>query len=212
MGVTSITPFFGPVAQLVRAPACHAGGRRFEPDPGRHYASVAQLVEQGTENPRVIGSIPIGGTTSEWTSLHSKSSAFGRAFLIPLRHSSFSPRNFAGANFRGGPGRLPGGLSLATIFLQKIIARSFCCSSLPREILLTQTSVGAPAAYRLRRFFAQKRHPPAPLALFPRPPSGRPFLFHGRALGGIVLTNGPGGLTLIKGPNHHAAASGAEKE
>ena len=27
--------FCGPVAQLVRAPACHAGGRRFEPDPGR---------------------------------------------------------------------------------------------------------------------------------------------------------------------------------
>ena len=26
------------------------------------YASVAQSVEQGTENPRVIGSIPIGGT------------------------------------------------------------------------------------------------------------------------------------------------------
>ena len=59
----------GPVAQLVRAPACHAGGRRFEPDPGRCcfsgsslYASVAQSVEQGTENPRVIGSIPIGGT------------------------------------------------------------------------------------------------------------------------------------------------------
>ena len=60
---------YGPVAQLVRAPACHAGGRRFEPDPGRCcfsgsslYASVAQSVEQGTENPRVIGSIPIGGT------------------------------------------------------------------------------------------------------------------------------------------------------
>ena len=52
----------GPVVQLVRTPACHAGGRRFEPVPGRHYASVAQLVEQGTENPRVIGSIPIGGT------------------------------------------------------------------------------------------------------------------------------------------------------
>ena len=27
---------YGPVAQLVRAPACHAGGRRCEPDPGRH--------------------------------------------------------------------------------------------------------------------------------------------------------------------------------
>ena len=29
------------------------------------YASVAQSVEQGTENPRVIGSIPIGGTSQE---------------------------------------------------------------------------------------------------------------------------------------------------
>ena len=27
-----------------------------------NFASVAQLVEQRTENPRVIGSIPIGGT------------------------------------------------------------------------------------------------------------------------------------------------------
>ena len=60
---------YGPVAQLVRAPACHAGGRRFEPDPGRCcfsgsslYASVAQSVEQGTENPRVVGSIPTGST------------------------------------------------------------------------------------------------------------------------------------------------------
>ncbi len=30
-------------------------------------ASVAQSVEQGTENPRVIGSIPIGGTTFKET-------------------------------------------------------------------------------------------------------------------------------------------------
>ena len=30
---------YGPVAQLVRAPACHAGGRRFEPDPGRFVES-----------------------------------------------------------------------------------------------------------------------------------------------------------------------------
>ena len=55
--------FNGRVVQLVRTLACHARGRQFEPDPGRHYASVAQSVEQGTENPRVIGSIPIGGTT-----------------------------------------------------------------------------------------------------------------------------------------------------
>ena len=64
--------FFGPVVQLVRTLACHARGRGFEPHPGRHFhnaalamlhASVAQLVEQGTENPRVVGSIPTGGTT-----------------------------------------------------------------------------------------------------------------------------------------------------
>ena len=29
----------GPVVQLVRTPACHAGGRGFEPHPGRHVAA-----------------------------------------------------------------------------------------------------------------------------------------------------------------------------
>ena len=58
---------YGPVVQLVRMPACHAGGRGFEPHPDRQlflcrYASVAQSVEQRTENPRVGGSIPPGGT------------------------------------------------------------------------------------------------------------------------------------------------------
>ena len=54
---------YGPVVQLVRTLACHARGRGFEPHSGRQLcASVAQSVEQGTENPRVIGSIPIGGT------------------------------------------------------------------------------------------------------------------------------------------------------
>ena len=77
-GVTGSSPVvptkFGPVVQSVSTPACHAGGRRFESVPGRHikhlsrakcsaqYASVAQLVEQWTENPRVVGSIPTGGT------------------------------------------------------------------------------------------------------------------------------------------------------
>ena len=53
----------GSVVQLVRTLACHARGRGFEPHPGRQMcAAVAQSVEQGTENPRVVGSIPTGGT------------------------------------------------------------------------------------------------------------------------------------------------------
>ena len=71
IGSSPIVPTIcGPVVQLVRMPACHAGGRGFEPHPDRHYslsklscfASVAQSVEQGTENPRVGGSVPPGGT------------------------------------------------------------------------------------------------------------------------------------------------------
>ena len=54
---------------MVRAPACHAGGREFDPRHSRHFyflltvnAQIAQSVEQGTENPRVSGSIPLLGT------------------------------------------------------------------------------------------------------------------------------------------------------
>ena len=35
----------GPVAQSVRALACHARGRGFEPHPGRQFAVVAQQAE-----------------------------------------------------------------------------------------------------------------------------------------------------------------------
>ena len=71
IGSSPIVPTIrGPVVQLVRTLACHARGQGFESPSGRHfyiiqpllYASVAQLVEQGTENPRVVGSIPTGGT------------------------------------------------------------------------------------------------------------------------------------------------------
>ena len=70
---------------MVSTPACHAGGQGFEPPSGRQTiicgsdvchchiyesrkrnamrnASVAQVVEQGTENPCVGGSSPPRGT------------------------------------------------------------------------------------------------------------------------------------------------------
>ena len=67
IGSSPIVSMNGPVVQLVRTLACHARGHEFESRPGRfcmsiiRNASVAQLVEQGIENSRVVGSIPTGG-------------------------------------------------------------------------------------------------------------------------------------------------------
>ena len=36
--------FLGGVAQLVRAPACHAGGREFESRHSRHLFSITSMV------------------------------------------------------------------------------------------------------------------------------------------------------------------------
>ena len=81
-------PPHGPVVQLVRTLACHARGRRFEPVPGRHFpfAFVAQLVEQRTENPRVVGSIPTEGTICGCSSS-------GRAPPCQGGGSGFEPRH-----------------------------------------------------------------------------------------------------------------------
>ena len=65
------------MAQLVRAPPCHGGGRRFEPDLGRLYEQatispcsylfgiLAQLGEHLPYKQRVIGSSPIGPISCE---------------------------------------------------------------------------------------------------------------------------------------------------
>ena len=110
----------GSVVQLVRTPACHAGGRGFKSLPSRHpipwaafspwdspaqfqdyvrYASVAQSVEQRTENPRVVGSIPTGGTISSVLSYiyHTEElcrcSSSGRAPPCQGGGSEFEPRH-----------------------------------------------------------------------------------------------------------------------
>ena len=87
--------FNGRVVQLVRTLACHARGRGFEPHSGRHcFASVAQSVEQRTENPRVIGSIPIGGTKGFASAKPSRGfSSSGRAPPCQGGGSEFEPRN-----------------------------------------------------------------------------------------------------------------------
>ena len=46
----------GRVVQLVRMPACHAGGRRFEPVLGRQHAAIAQQVE------RILGKDEVGSS------------------------------------------------------------------------------------------------------------------------------------------------------
>ena len=59
------------------------------------FASVAQSVEQGTENPRVIGSIPIGGTKNRYTRvcrICGRSSS-GRAPPCQGGGSGFEPRH-----------------------------------------------------------------------------------------------------------------------
>ena len=97
IGSSPIVPtIYGPIVQLVRTPPCHGGGQGFESPSGRQVAygthwrlqdaSVAQSVEQGTENPRVVGSIPTGGTIRGFSS-------FGRAPPCQGGGGGFEPRN-----------------------------------------------------------------------------------------------------------------------
>ena len=64
---------------------CAKGMECVSPHSLLEYAFVAQLVEQGIENPRVVGSIPTGGICGF--------SSFGRARPCQGRGGGFEPRN-----------------------------------------------------------------------------------------------------------------------
>ena len=52
----------GLVVQLVRMPACHAGGRRFEPVPGRHFKKHKILCWRGSTVEQLICNQQVGGS------------------------------------------------------------------------------------------------------------------------------------------------------
>ena len=54
------------MAQLVRAPPCHGGGREFESLLGRLYGVLAQLGEHLPYKQRVTGSSPVGPISYGW--------------------------------------------------------------------------------------------------------------------------------------------------
>ena len=63
---------------------CHGEDREFDSRLVRQDASVAQLVEQGTENPCVAGSIPAWGTIKENAWRSPRFFLFGDTDLIQI--------------------------------------------------------------------------------------------------------------------------------
>ena len=58
----------GSVVQLVRTLACHARGRRFDPDPSRHFAAMAQLAEHVLGKDEVTRSNRVSSSKKVWNS------------------------------------------------------------------------------------------------------------------------------------------------
>ena len=73
-GSSPVTPtnFLGPVVQLVRMPACHAGGHRFEPGSGRHffmYFDINILCWRGSMAEQLICNQQVDGSTPPASSI-----------------------------------------------------------------------------------------------------------------------------------------------
>ena len=63
--------------------ACHAEDHGFESRTDRHFGSIAQSVEQRTENPCVTGSIPVGATIEKFFEL------FELLIYVAIRNGCF---------------------------------------------------------------------------------------------------------------------------
>jgi hypothetical protein len=80
---------YGPVVQLVRTPACHAGGRQFEPVPGRHISSIEEIyadIAQSVE--RILGKDEVASSNLAISSKHAKSFDLACFFFVKKRNGS----------------------------------------------------------------------------------------------------------------------------
>ena len=122
------------------------------------FASVAQLVEQRTENPRVVGSIPTGGTIPRRFSCGGpkcECSSSGRAPPCQGGGSEFEPRHSLQTSIRSKE-------SFAPYFIRchsQVVRQSSAKAPRPSSNL-GGTSTSSRTAYRSRRrfLFPSKRH------------------------------------------------------
>ena len=98
------------------------------------HASVAQLVEQGTENPRVVGSIPIGGTIpADLAHLVERDLAKVEvAGSSPVIRSKSKGSGCSGTRKARKPAKRPKGycFSRFLLFFKECAGGFFCCAQM----------------------------------------------------------------------------------
>ena len=158
-----------------------------------------------------------------------KAQPFGWAFLIPLRHSSFSPQNFAAQIFVGAPAALPDGkrascVSLAAIFFKKSSCAHSAAPRFPAKLCFAnfRGGPGRPAGRQTCKRhiachdFFTKNHRALILLLLASPPCRAathcaPFKKPGRLAGLSLLFSFQSGTPLaaraFPGENAHGSTA-----